>query len=919
MATNINQSSEFYFTSQQKNKERDYWLNKLSGIPNRVFFPYHRNISGKSQVETKSFPFSMHRELSGLLVKLSNSSDLRLHILFVTAVSFLLVKYTGNRDITLGMPIYKQELKGSEEELINTILAIRNRVEPGMTVKTFILQVSQAIFEAVEHQNYPIKVLVNQLDIPPSDSYFPLFDIAVLLENIQRPSDIRSIPLNMIFSFKRIEKDIRGEVEYNASLYQESQVSQVIDHLIRFMERAFSAIESPLDEIDILAAEEKERLLDNLNRAAVGYPLETPIHRLFERQEQQGPDQIAVLAADHELLTYRQLNEKANRLARWLREKGIREDTIVGIMNERTVDMVVGMMAVLKAGGAYLSIAPGNPPDRHKFILDDSGAVVLLTQQTLYEKNGQIVAEFPSEQIFLFEDQRIYKKETTNLEIDGKSSQVAYVIYTSGTTGRPKGVMVSHKSLINFSYSLFHFFNQDFSRVDNCLSLTDITFDVSVCELFVPLFFGSTLVLLRGEKLFDPSELAAEIIEKVVTFAYIPPGLLKGVSDNLREYGPALVLNKLLVGVEPINDYVLDEYRKLKPDMQIINGYGPTEATICATFYRFNRHTCRGMNVPIGEPLPNTGVVFLDPQQKLYPYGVPGELFIFGQGLARGYLNHPELTSRKFIKNKQFLRGPGEESKKTPGCQELRLYSTGDIGRWLEDGNIEFLGRIDSQLKIRGNRIEPGEIENQLLMHEQVKQSVVVERNSSSMERYLCAYVVYRSSPGPSASQLVNFLSRVLPAFMIPQYFVPLERIPLTPHGKVDKEALPDPVLNSMAQYVAPATENEKIIANLWKEILKVDQVGINDNFFEIGGNSLSIVKLKALLEKKFGKEVPDVKLLEYPTILSFSNYLNREIADTDSSPSEAMDQHEIEDKSVNKLRMRRQVLDEDSDYEQDT
>jgi amino acid adenylation domain-containing protein len=602
-----------------------------------------------------------------------------------------------------------------------------------------------------------------------------------------------------------------------------------------------------------------------------------------------------------------------------LREKGIRDDSIVGILSERTVDMVVGMMAVLKAGGAYLPIAPGNPPKRNKFILDDSGAAILLTQKILYGKNREILEEFPSGQIFLLEDQGIYKGETRNLEIGGKSGQLAYVIYTSGTTGRPKGVMISHNSLINFSYSLFNFFNRDFSPVDNCLSVTNITFDVSVCELFIPLFFGSTLVLLRGEKLFDPGELAAVIIEKAVTFAYIPPGLLKDVSANLRGYGPAVVLNKLLVGVEPINDYVLDEYRKLNRDMQIINGYGPTEAAICATFYRFNRHTCRGMNVPIGQPLPNTGIVFLDPRQELYPSGVPGELCIFGEGLARGYLNRPELTSEKFINNKQFLRGPGGELKKAPGCRRQRIYRTGDIGRWLDDGYIEFLGRIDSQLKIMGNRVEPGEIENQLLMHEQIKQSVVVERNSDSMERYLCAYVVYQSTPGPSASQLVNFLSRVLPTFMIPQYFVRLEHIPLTSNGKVHKEALPDPMLKTMVRYVAPATENEKIIANIWKEILNMDKVGVNDNFFEIGGNSLSIVKLKARLEKGFGKEVPDVKLLEYPTILSFSHYLNQEIVGTGSNPGEAMDQYEIEDESVNKLKMRSQLLYEDPGHEQDT
>lgn len=905
------QASEIYLTAKQKSKEKKYWLNQLSGELTRSAFPYDYKNTGKNKAEMKTISCKFPDELTQCCMKLSNNSDLRLYILLAVSVSLLLGKYTGHRDIILGTSIYRQN---TEDDLINTVLALRNHWHDGMTVKEFILQMSKTIFDAAEHQNYPIKVLLNQLGFSDWQDEFPLFDTAILLENLHNREYIRHIPLNIIFSFLRLEGEnrIEGTVEYNGERYHETGVRRMIDHLIHLMNTAFFDIHLPLGDIQLLSKTEKNFLLHNLEGKVAQYPVNKTIPQLFEQQVIKNPDALAVSGPGGVSLNYRQLNEKANQLARQLRKRGVKDDSIVGIMTARTADMVVGMMAVMKAGGTYLPVAAGNPRARQEFIFRDSSINVLLTQEKLYEKNKNLLQQFTNLDIFLLDIETTYIGEKSNLEITHKANQLAYVIYTSGTTGRPKAVMIEHPALINFIYSMYNSYDRDFGSRDKSLHLTTISFDVSVCELFLPLVFGAAIVVVPEEKLFDPAELAKTIIEEAITFAYIPPALLKEVCTHLGQDRTRVALNKLLVGVEPINDYVLEEYRQLNQTMKIVNGYGPTETTICATSYDFNLHSPGGINVPIGKPLDNMKVVLLDQQQDLYPLGVPGELCISGAGLARGYLNRVQLTAEKFVDNPYF---PGE-----------RMYKTGDLARWRKDGNIEFQGRIDNQIKIRGYRIEPGEIENRLLAHKSIKDAVVIDvkstrENEMENNSYLCAYVVFQSTAldvgnPPTNSQLVDFLSLDLPAFMIPQYFLPLKQIPLTPNGKLDRKALPDPGQNNeiKVEYIAPTNENEQIIADIWKEILHLDRIGINDNFFQIGGNSLSIVKLRNQLREEFERDIPDVKLLEFPTISSFNEYLHLELSPpAEDEKDEETEPYEVLEPRINKIRMRKnRVLEED-------
>jgi amino acid adenylation domain-containing protein len=442
---------------------------------------------------------------------------------------------------------------------------------------------------------------------------------------------------------------------------------------------------------------------------------------------------------------------------------------------------------------------------------------------------------------------------------------LAYIIYTSGTTGKPKGVGVPHRALVNFIYSMYTDYSNDFGPLDHCLSLTNFCFDVSVCEIFMPLVFGSGIVILPYEKIFDPGELAKAIVGYSITFAYLPPGLLKDVFENLKPYSGRIGLNKMLVGVEPITDHVLEDYMTLHPSMKIVNGYGPTEATICATAYRYSPGKPGGKRVPIGRPLFNNTVILLDKHDRPVPVGVPGELCVSGDGLANGYLNNPELTAERFIYNRSYW---SYKSYRT--YISKTIYKTGDLAKWQTDGNLLFIGRVDSQVKIRGFRVELGEIENQLLNHEEIDGAVVLLKQAG-----LCAYVV--SGLEIAAAELRDYLMKHLPSYMVPSYFVRVERIPLTPGGKVNRKALPEPEEAHTAvkeAYVEPGTDLEKMIAGVWKEMLKLERVGIDDNFFELGGSSLDLVKINTKLKTLLQKEFTVVDMFRYPTVRLLAGYL---------------------------------------------
>ena len=570
------------------------------------------------------------------------------------------------------------------------------------------------------------------------------------------------------------------------------------------------------------------------------------VSKRVEARAKKTPDKIAV-ASKHGELSYASLHDRAERMAAYLQSRGVQKGDIIAISIERSIELVEGILGIMKAGAAYLPIDSNAPKGRVEYMLNDSQAKFLLTKTGIHEE-----IEFEGERLDILNPNH-FQHDLVLEPVGLTTEDLAYVIYTSGSTGNPKGVQIEHASLNNFLQTTMAQYANGFGEDDVCLGLTNISFDVSVCEIFIALVHGAKLFMLDRMDVYDINLLTDTIVNEEISFAYIPPSLLQDVHDKLLPQKEKLKFNKLMVGVEPIRDHVLQAFKELHPNMLVMNSYGPTESTIYCTSLDVPATQPEGNIVPIGRPIFNTQIYILNEQDQLQPVGVPGELCIAGEGLARGYLNKPELTAEKFTSN--------------PFAPGKRMYRTGDIARWLPDGTIEFVGRKDFQVKIRGFRIEPGEIENQLLILPQLKQVLVLALEDHG-EKYLCAY--YTLKEEISEEEMKKHLAQSLPDYMIPEHFVKLDFFPLTKNEKVDRNALPVPERSgktSSAEFVDASNETEKTIQAWWKETLEMEQIGINDNFFELGGNSLKIIGLFGKMKEAFPEQIAVNDLFDKPTI----------------------------------------------------
>ena len=636
--------------------------------------------------------------------------------------------------------------------------------------------------------------------------------------------------------------ELRTSIEYDADLFEAATVEQLIDHYHRLLESAVTEPELPVSRLQLLSAAELGLLVEwNQTTAAVQSEC---LHDLFAAQAEQTPEAVA-LAGDEEELTYRELQQGVNQLAHYLQSLGVGPETLVGVMMERSPAVVTALLAVQQAGGAYVPLDPSYPQERLTFMLEDSGASVLLTEQHLYElvwPAGSAKTAVPV--VFLDNSQETLSVYPVSKPVSGATPEnLAYVIYTSGSTGRPKGVCCHHAGVLNLL--------ADFQRRaplavgDNCSVWTSLGFDVSVYEIFSALLTGATLHIVSEELRSDFEKLADWLSEKRITSAYLPPSMLPEFADKLRSELRPYYLKRLLVGVEPINETVLAAIDQQLPELRIINGYGPTEATICATLYDVTPGPAENRNTPIGRPPQNMQTYVLDSHFSPVPIGLSGELYLGGAGLARGYYKHPELTAERFVPN-PFSSQPGE-----------RLYRTGDVVRYHKDGQLEFIGRVDQQVKLRGYRIELGEIEAVLSEHAGVRDCVVVSMGAPG-EQQLAAYVV-AAQPGSSNGQLVADLRRHLqerlPSYMVPLSVEELNVLPLTSNGKIDRGALPAPSFAqevSSEQIVQPRTPIEEFLADLFASLLGVERIGIRDNFFDLGGHSLLATKVVTRVNKAF-------------------------------------------------------------------
>jgi amino acid adenylation domain-containing protein len=865
-----------------------YWKQQLVGAPPLLELPTARPRPAVQTDRGAHRSFGLSKPLADALASLSQREGVTLFMTLLTAYTAVLWRYTGQEKIVVGSAIANRNqvaLEGLIGFFVNT-LALVIDVAGELSFLELLGRVREVCLGAYAHQDLPFEKLVAEVAPERSRSHNPLFQVTLVLQNT--PAGVLEVPgltLSPLMERSHFEVEtgtakcdlslfvweapagLDGYIEFNSDLFDPETIDRFVGHLQTLLEGVVARPETSIATLPLLTAAERHELLVAWNDTARDFPRDLCLHTLIEQQVARTPDAVAVVDGGA-ALTYGELNRRANQLAHRLRALGVGPDVLVGVLVERSVAMVVGMLGILKAGGAYVPLDPTYPRARLHGLLADCGAPVVVTQRRLQASLPPSSAQVVDLDL-LWEQGALAWSE--NPQSATTSEHLAYVMYTSGSTGTPTGVMVEHRQVL----ALLHGFEHIAPSGEGCVgtAVCPCSFDVSVWECVSILCFGGTLHLVLPDTVTDPELLTHYLMAHRITSAYIPPALLAEVAKQLaQQHGPT-ALNRLLVGVEPINQGVLQRWRALSASMRMVNGYGPTETTIGATLFPFHSATEPERRTPIGIRVRGYAVYVLDAHLQPVPVGVPGELYIGGEGVARGYLHRPGLTAERFLAH-PFSASPG-----------MRLYRTGDLVRYLPDGNLECLGRIDQQVKMRGFRIELGAIEAALVKHPAVEQAVVLAREDVPGDKRLVGYVVLRDGGDrqtPShrelTAELRRFLQAELPEPMVPATFVTLQAFPRTPNGKIDRRACAPPETPKReVAGVAPTTSLEALLAGVWAEVLQVDHVGVHDNFFSLGGHSLLAVQLMARWRERFGWELPVATRIDEGTIAHLAAVLRRE------------------------------------------
>lgn len=830
---------------QQKIAE-DYWIRKTcdhAGLPIKSYIPDH------CEKGLGKYVLPLDAQLCAGLQQVSQGKDLNLFIFFAASLHLLLQRYTGDEDTLLVTPCPRLDDKENGNPLF-----LRASTKPADTVRDFLSALQEELKEAYKHREYSFPKFFEKYNRLGNGG--ELFQCSFSYNALSAENEyLDKAPL--LFEIEKTAGEgFTLNLRYDQSRYDLFFASQLVGHYKRLISLILEKGSSQrIDEMELLSEGDRE-LLHTFNNTEVKFETETVL-RLFERQAKLNPDHPAVFFRDKSL-SYSDLERQAEQVACCLLEKGIQPGDIVSVIMERSEKSVISILGILKAGAAYLPVDPDNPIDRVRYMLEDCQCRIALLNSDYLAENTQLLDQFEIINIDALPAFSQPVEEFPSVDMESP----AYLIYTSGSTGNPKGVVIPHRALANFIRAFGLAYNDRFSPADRCLSLTNMAFDVSVCELFIALTNGSTLVMLEKEAVYSPEKIAGCIIQREISFAYIPPVLLKDVQKALAAEQGSIQLNKLLVGVEPIRDEVLHSYAQLKPGMQIINGYGPTEATVSCTLYTYKAEAPEGKVIPIGKPIANTRVYILDQSDRLQPVGVAGELCISGSGLALGYLNQAFLDDEKFVPD--------------PFAWGEKMYRTGDLARWMPDGNIGYIGRKDNQLKIRGYRVEPNEVQACLLKHPGIREAIVLGNESQEGDKYLCAYLVF-SSEEIGFDDLRGKLLKELPEYMVPEAFVKLDYLPFTSNGKIDRKKLPMPSKQRVSgkPFEAPVTKTEKALAGIWSEVLGIEKISLEDHFFELGGHSLKAAKVAASIHRDLAVEVPLRQLFKHTTIRSLAAFID--------------------------------------------
>lgn len=817
-----------YEKSPEFTQSKAFWVNKFKTIPELTTLSPNKTMFASCEASRKIFTLS--KELTTNLNQYSKDSGVSVFVLLLSILTIYLHRVLEKNDIVVGTPLLNRSTikeKMTIGMFIETI-PIRLQIDDNLDFETFALRATDEWKQMRKHR-YPYNLLLEEIR-KKQKLTTNLYDIMIDYQNVKfdlgqsfkpRPyfsgSESNSICLHI--SDRENIGQLNFDIDYQVDLFSEFEIESIYSNLITLLEDALKTPTKKIYQLELLKDQEKDYIINKLNLTFSDFERDKTIYNLFEEQVEKTPDNIAVIYEDKKI-TYKELNSSANRLARVLIKKGIKTGNIVALLIDRSIEMAASILAILKAGAAYLPLDPNYPLNRINFILQDSNAKLLLTQNHLL--NNTIDCPVLNLDNFLN-----YQLDDLNLDNVNKPSDLAYVIYTSGSTGKPKGVMIEHKSVCNF----FSAMAQQVDLTDKIvLSVTTICFDIFAFELLLPLVNGLTIVIANEEQQLVPMALSSLIIDHGINIIQTTPSRMNLLLMDENSHKALENVTDIILGGEAFPEKLLKKLKRIT-SARIFNGYGPTEATIYSTFKELTNNNF----ITIGKPVANTKTYILDKNLLPVPINIPGELFIGGEGLARGYLNRSELTKERFLPN------PFETGE--------RIYRTGDLAKWTSEGEIDFLGRVDFQVKIRGYRIELGEIENTLCDHNQILDAAVIDQEAENGDKYLCAYLIAKAST--SSAELRQFLSKTLPDYMIPSSFVFLEEMPLNSNGKVCRNTLKQshlPVVESSVPFVESRNEVDSILIKKWSKVLNINKLGIDDSFFDLGGDSLKIVRLLVLL-----------------------------------------------------------------------
>ncbi|HEC84378.1 MAG TPA: amino acid adenylation domain-containing protein [Thioploca sp.] len=861
-----------WLTGELLETQLNYWRQQLADVPALLELPTDRPRPPLQTFRGNSQLFEINQELKQQLTQLSQQSGTTLFMTLFAAFVTLLSRYSGQEDIVVGSPIAnrnRHEIESLIGFFVNT-LVLRTHLSGNPSFIDLLAQVKQVALDAYAHQDVPFEQLVEVLQPERNLSHSPFFQVIFILQNapmanLELPglslsineTEYATAKFDLTLSLEETAQGIKGQIEYNTDLFDATTITRMMGHFQTLLEGIVTHPEQRLSELPLLTEAERHQLLVKWNDTATDYPAEQCIHQLFEAQVEKTPDAVAVVF-ENQQLTYQALNARANQLAHYLQTLGVKPETLVSICLERSLEMVIGLLGILKAGGAYLPLDPVYPSARLAFMLEDAGVPVLLTQSSLTEGLPNTTAQVVCLDV---EAEALSQLSAVNLRSGVEPTNLAYVIYTSGSTGKPKGVAVPHQAVNRLVFNTNYI---QLESSDRIAQVSNVSFDAATFEIWGALLHGARLVGIAKDIALSPHEFTTSLRDQEITVLFLTTALFNQLAREVP-----LIFNQMryiLFGGEAVEPRWVSKILQHGPPQRLLHVYGPTENTTFSSWYLVKNVPEGAITIPIGGPISNTQLFVLDKHLQPTPIGVLGELHVGGAGLARGYLNRPDLTQEKFIPNP------------FSADSEARLYKTGDLVRYLPDGNIEYLSRVDNQVKIRGFRIELGEIEAVLAQFPSVRENVVIVHEVSQTDKRLVACIVANEGQVIDNTELRDFLTERLPNYMVPSTFVNLDTLPLTPNGKVDRRALSQLAMGSYQlsekTFVAPRTPEEKQLADIWAELLKVERVGIHDNFFELGGHSLLVPQVVSRVRNTFSIGLPIPYLFKSPTVAGLAKHI---------------------------------------------